>query len=438
MEKNFVQELKWRNMIQDIMPGTEDTLAEGMKTGYIGFDPTAASLTVGNLVALMLLKHFQECGHKPIIVMGGATGMIGDPSGKLAERQLLSFEIIQRNMTAQEKQIRKFLRFDDSSNSAEIVNNYDWFKDITLLDFLRDVGKHLTINYMTAKDSVKSRLESGLSFTEFSYQLLQGYDFYHLYQEKGCTLQMGGSDQWGNITAGTELIRRMSGGEAFAITTPLLTKADGTKFGKSEQGNIWLDPALTSPYHFYQFWVNSPDAESVKYLKYFTILTKKEINDLEIEHERAPHTRVLQKALAKLLTISVHSVSEYEMIIKSNDILFGAASEEDRLNFLQNLENEFQFIQVFSGIPEIDLEVNETGNRIDPQSIIDFLLQCRIFPSKSEARKMVDGGGISINLKKVDASFIIEQEVLKHGRWVIVQKGKKNYYRVQLRFTSRK
>lgn len=422
-------------MIQDIMPGTEGNLMEGMKVGYIGFDPTAPSLTVGNLVALMLLKHFQDCGHKPIVVMGGATGMIGDPSGKAEERKLLSPGVIQENLEHQKEQFLKFLNFEEKENSAEIVNNYDWFKNTSLLDFLRDVGKHLTVSYMLAKDSVKSRLEGGLSFTEFSYQLLQGYDFYHLYENKKCTLQMGGSDQWGNITAGTELIRRMGGGEAFALTTPLLTKADGTKFGKSEKGNIWLDPKLTSPYQFYQFWINTPDLEASKYLRYFTTLNQESIVALEKEHLETPHQRILQKALAEELTIRVHSKNDLDRAIKASELLFGNSSGEESIQFLKNLtelELADYFLDVFEaendkGQDDVGPSFMNTNNL--PISILDLVLKYEIFPSKSEARKMILGGGISINkVKQTDENKKMDKEDFLHGSYLLLQKGKKNYF----------
>jgi len=397
--------------------------------GYIGFDPTAPSLTVGNLVALMLLKHFQNCGHKPIVVMGGATGMIGDPSGKAEERKLLSLEKIHDNLTKQKAQFLKFLDFEEGPHQAEIVNNYDWFKNTSLLDFLRDVGKHLTINYMIAKDSVKSRLETGLSFTEFSYQLLQGYDFFHLFQEKNCILQMGGSDQWGNITAGTELIRRMAGGEAFAITTPLLTKSDGTKFGKSEQGNIWLDPELTSPYQFYQFWINTPDIEAGKYLRYFTLLSQDEILNLENEHEKSPHLRLIQKALAEELTIRVHHVKALETAQKASDLLFGNTSGKESLDFLKTLSQK-ELLEIFSGVPQFTLSHDLWSSGDEGIRIQDLLAQyTQVFPSKGEAKKMIAGGGLSLNKEKIqEDQYLVKKEDLIQGQYLVVQKGKKNYY----------
>jgi len=416
-------------MVQDIMPGTEEALMKKPGVGYIGFDPTAPSLTVGNLVALMLLKHFQNCGHKPIVVMGGATGMIGDPSGKAEERKLLSLEKIHDNLTKQKAQFLKFLDFEEGPHQAEIVNNYDWFKNTSLLDFLRDVGKHLTINYMIAKDSVKSRLETGLSFTEFSYQLLQGYDFFHLFQEKNCILQMGGSDQWGNITAGTELIRRMAGGEAFAITTPLLTKSDGTKFGKSEQGNIWLDPELTSPYQFYQFWINTPDIEAGKYLRYFTLLSQDEILNLENEHEKSPHLRLIQKALAEELTIRVHHVKALETAQKASDLLFGNTSGKESLDFLKTLSQK-ELLEIFSGVPQFTLSHDLWSSGDEGIRIQDLLAQyTQVFPSKGEAKKMIAGGGLSLNKEKIqEDQYLVKKEDLIQGQYLVVQKGKKNYY----------
>ncbi len=433
--KDFVEELQWRGMIQDRIPGVESHLKESSRIGYIGFDPTAKSLTVGNLVALMLLKHFQECGHKPIIVMGGATGMIGDPSGKAEERKLLSLEIIQENLHHQEKQFRKFLDFEEVNNKAEIVNNFDWYKGMGVLDFLRDIGKHLTINYMLAKDSVKSRLETGLSFTEFSYQLLQGYDFYFLNKKMDCTLQMGGSDQWGNITSGTELIRRMGGEEAFAITTPLLTKSDGTKFGKSESGNIWLDSELTTPFQFYQFWINVPDIEAGKYLRYFTTLTKTEIEDLELKHALAPHTRILQKTLGEYLTSIVHSNEDLETAQKASDLLFGNKSGKENLEFLKGLDPR-DIKKIFKEVPTLYFPLLDFGSGYSILNLLteDILFKEEknegiIFKSKTEAKKLIAGGGLSINFEKVvDENLSIRREDLIHHQFLMVQKGKKNFY----------
>ncbi|HYG40933.1 MAG TPA: tyrosine--tRNA ligase [Cytophagales bacterium] len=423
--KNLVEELKWRGMIQDIMPGTEEQLNKEMTPAYVGFDPTAKSLHIGHLVSIMLLKHLQLAGHKPLALVGGATGMIGDPSGKSEERNFLSEEALKYNQECLKKQLSKFLDFNSGANSAEIVNNYDWFKDAGFLWFLRDVGKHLTINYMMAKDSVKKRLETGISFTEFSYQLLQGYDFYYLYKNKGVRLQMGGSDQWGNITSGTELIRRKDGGEAFALTCPLITKADGTKFGKSEGGNVWLDPELTSPYKFYQFWLNCSDEDSINYIKIFTLLSHTEITSLIEEHKKAPHLRTLQKALAEEITIRVHSREDFEMAVKASEILFGKSTNDDLLSL-----NEETLLSVFEGVPQVLVSkslLDETKNVLD---FLSTVTENQIFPSKGEARKMIQGGGISINKMKVES---VEQEInfgLLKDKYLLVQKGKKNYYLV--------
>lgn len=423
--KNLVEELKWRGMIQDIMPGTEEQLNKEMTPAYVGFDPTAKSLHIGHLVSIMLLKHLQLAGHKPLALVGGATGMIGDPSGKSEERNFLSEEALKYNQECLKKQLSKFLDFNSGANSAEIVNNYDWFKDAGFLWFLRDVGKHLTVNYMMAKDSVKKRLETGISFTEFSYQLLQGYDFYYLYKNKGVRLQMGGSDQWGNITSGTELIRRKDGGEAFALTCPLITKADGSKFGKSEGGNVWLDPELTSPYKFYQFWLNCSDEDSINYIKIFTLLSYTEITSLIEEHKKAPHLRTLQKALAEEITIRVHSREDFEMAVKASEILFGKSTNDDLLSF-----NEETLLSVFEGVPQVIVKkslLDETKNVLD---FLSTVTENQIFPSKGEARKMIQGGGISINKMKVESA---EQEInfgLLKDKYMLVQKGKKNYYLV--------
>jgi len=425
--KNFVEELKWRGMVHDIMPGTEEQLNKEITSGYIGFDPTASSLTVGNLVAIMTLVHFQNAGHKPVALVGGATGMIGDPSGKSEERKLLSEDALKHNQECIKKQLSKFLNFNAGSNSAELVNNYDWFKNFGFIDFLRDVGKHLTVNYMMSKESVKKRLETGISFTEFSYQLLQGYDYLHLYKEKKCKLQMGGSDQWGNITAGTELIRRMDGGEAYALTVPLLTKSDGTKFGKSEGGNVWLDPALTSPYKFYQFWLNLSDEEAVKFIKIFTLLSKEEIELLEKEHSTAPHERALQKALAKDITIRVHSEEDYITAVKASDILFGKSTTED----LKSL-NEELLLNIFEGVPQVEIssaDYNATANITD---LLSTITQSQIFPSKGEARKMIAAGGVSINKIKLTEPDQKPEFELLQNKYLLVQKGKKNYYLVKV------
>jgi len=425
--KNFVEELKWRGMIQDIIPGTEEQLSKEMTIGYIGFDPTADSLGIGNLVQIMTLLHFQQAGHKPIALIGGATGMVGDPSGKSAERNLLSEDILQYNLACQKKQLEKFLNFNSGVNSAEIVNNYDWFKNFTFLDFIRDVGKYLTVNYMLAKDSVQKRLETGMSFTEFSYQLVQGYDFFHLWQNKKVMLQMGGSDQWGNIVAGTELISRKGNGKAFALTTPLIKKADGTKFGKTEGGNVWLDPAKTSPYKFYQFWLNSSDEDAANYIRIFTLFSKEEIEAIEEQHKTAPHERALQKALAKDITIRVHSEEDYNTAIKASEILFGKSTTED----LKSL-NEDTLLSVFEGVPQVEISISDfqaTGNVTDLLSVVT---QLQIFPSKGEARKMIAAGGVSINKDKLSGpEQKIEFELLLK-KYLLVQKGKKNYFLVKI------
>lgn len=427
--KNFVEELRWRGMLHDMMPGTEELLNSGkVVSAYIGFDPTADSLGVGNLVQVMTLVHFQRCGHKPIALVGGATGMVGDPSGKSQERNLLSEETLQHNLTSQKKQLEQFLDFSSGANAAEIVNNYDWFKNFTFLDFIRDAGKHITVNYMMAKDSVKKRItgeeKEGMSFTEFTYQLIQGYDFYWLWKNKNISLQMGGSDQWGNITTGTELIRRMGAGEAFALTTPLIKKADGTKFGKSESGNIWLDRNRTSPYQFYQFWLNAADADAVNYIKIFSIKGKEEIEAIVAEHNLAPHTRVLQKALAQEVTTRVHSAEDYEMAVKASEILFGNATQE-ALNSIP----EDVFLSVFEGVPQYTVakENLELG-----LNVVELLAtETSIFSSKGETRKMIEGGGLSINKEKVaSADIIVKKEQLLNSKYLLVQKGKKNYFLV--------
>lgn len=421
--KNFVEELKWRGMLHDSMPGTEEYLLKNQTTAYVGFDPTAASLTIGNLVTIMMLVHFQHAGHTPMALVGGATGMIGDPSGKSEERNFLSEETLRLNQEGIRNQLTKFLNFDCGSNSATLVNNYDWFKGIGFLEFLRDAGKHLTVNYMMAKDSVKTRMETGISFTEFSYQLLQGYDYCHLYKNNNVRLQMGGSDQWGNITTGTTLIKKMADGAAFAITTPLLTKADGTKFGKSAGGNIWLDPKLTSPYKFYQFWLNSADEDVSRFIRIFTLLTKVEIEALEAEHTKAPHERLLQKTLAKEITIRVHSEEEYEMAIKASEILFGKSVTED----LQVL-NEATLLSVFEGIPLIEISKSILEEKPNVLDLLSTLTNLEVFPSKGEARKMIQGGGVSINKIKINSSEEIVNYPLLLDNYLLVQKGKKNYY----------
>lgn len=428
--KNFVEELKWRGMIHDIMPGAEEQLKKEMTAGYVGFDPTASSLTIGNLVTIMLLVHFQQAGHKPFALVGGATGMIGDPSGKSEERKFLSEETLRHNQECIKNQLSKFLDFNSGPNSAELVNNYDWFKGMGFLQFLREAGKHLTVNYMMAKDSVKKRLETGISYTEFSYQLIQGYDYYHLYKEKNCRLQMGGSDQWGNITAGTELIRRMSDekSEAFALTCPLITKADGTKFGKSEGGNVWLDPALTSPYKFYQFWLNASDEDAAKWIRIFTLFSKEEIEALENQHAQAPHERLIQKSLAKDITIRVHSEEEYNNAIKASEVLFGQASVE----ILQEID-EPTLLSVFEGVPQISISKSNWESNPVVLELLSTLSELNIFPSKSEARKMIQGGGVSINKTKVSAPDQASNEFnLLQNKYLLVQKGKKNYFLIQI------
>ncbi len=419
--KNFVEDLKWKGMLHDIMPGTEELLNKEMVTGYIGFDPTADSLGVGNLVQIMTLVHFQRAGHKPIALVGGATGMVGDPSGKSQERNLLSEEVLQHNLACQKAQLEKFLDFNCGENSAEIVNNYDWFKDFTFLNFIRDVGKYITVNYMLAKDSVKNRLENGMSFTEFTYQLVQGYDFHHLHQNKGVKLQMGGSDQWGNITTGTELIRKKSGGEAFALTTPLIKKADGTKFGKSEKGNIWLSAEKTTPYEFYQFWLNAADEDCENFIKIFSLREQDEINSLIAEHREAPHLRKLQKALAEEITERVHSRKELEKAQQASDILFGKATEE----VLRRLDGK-TLLAVFAGVPQFEVSRSLLNNGIP---ILELLAgETSVFSSKGEARKMIQANGVSINKTKISLDKQLETDDLVKDRYVIVQKGKKNYF----------
>ncbi len=426
--KNLIEELTWRGMIQDIMPGTNEQLNKEMTTGYIGFDPTADSLHIGNLVPIILLIHLQKCGHKPIALVGGATGMVGDPSGKSEERNLLSEDILNHNVSKVKLQLEKFLNFDPAlPNSAEMVNNYDWFKQISFLDFIRDTGKHITVNYMMSKDSVRKRLESdnGMSFTEFTYQLVQGYDYYWLNKNKGCKLQMGGSDQWGNIVTGTELIRRKSSAEAFAFTCPLITKADGGKFGKSEKGNVWLDTSKTSPYQFYQFWLNAADADAIKYIKIFTFLSKEEIDSLIAQHTGNEHQRILQKRLAEEVTCFVHSRLEYEFAVKASEILFN----NDTAEILQQL-NEEQLLQVMEGIPTVTYSLTDLQKGVD---IVSFLADTNIFPSKGEARKMVQGGGININKIKVESiELIINESFLLNAKYLLVQKGKKNYTLVKM------
>ncbi|WP_422356806.1 tyrosine--tRNA ligase [Roseivirga pacifica] len=423
MSNPLVEELKWRGMVHDMMPGTEEQLSKEVTTGYVGFDPTADSLHIGNLVPVMLLVHLQRTGHKPVALVGGATGMVGDPSGKSAERPMLDLDKLNHNLNSQKKQLQKFLNFDCGENSAEIVNNYDWFKDISFLDFIRDTGKHITVNYMMSKDSVKNRLETGMSFTEFTYQLVQGYDFYHLYNEKNCRLQMGGSDQWGNIVTGTELIRRKVQGEAFALTAPLIKKADGSKFGKSEGGNVWLDAEKTSPYKFYQYWLNTSDEDASNFIRIFTLLSKEEIEALEKEHNEAPHLRVLQKALAEDITIRVHSKEDLDTAIKASNLLFGKSTTED----LESID-EKTLLAVFEGVPQVDITASELA---EAEGYIDLLSTTTkevIFKSKGEARRMLQGGGVSINKAKIEDMNAKPEIKLLQDKYFLVQKGKKNYY----------
>jgi len=425
---NFVEELRWRGMIQDIMPGTEEKLMEGPQAAYVGIDPTADSLHIGHLVSVMILKHFQRCGHKPIALVGGATGMIGDPSMKSAERNLLDEDTLNHNVACLKAQLSRFLDFDsDAPNAAELVNNYDWMKDYTFIHFIRDIGKHITVNYMMAKDSVKKRLSrdssEGMSFTEFSYQLMQGYDFYWLWKHKGCILQFGGSDQWGNITTGNELIRRMDGGEAFALTCPLIRKADGTKFGKTEKGNIWLDPERTSPYEFYQFWLNVADVDAESYIRIFTMLDRQTIEDLIARHRENPGARELQKVLAREVTLMCHGQEALDKAVEASQMLFGGNSEA-----LKRLD-ERTFLAVFADVPSFEIHKEDL-----PCNIMDFLaVKTAIMPSKGEARKMVQGGGISLNKDKVTG---IERDVtaddIVNGHYILAQKGKKNYFIVNV------
>ena len=422
---NFVEELRWWGMLHDIMPGTEEELNKGMVSGYIGFDPTADSLHVGHLTQIMTLIHFQRAGHKPFALVGGATGMVGDPSGKSAERNLLSEDVLNRNVEALKSQLSKFLDFEgDATNRAEMVNNYDWFKSFTFLDFIRDVGKHITVNYMMAKDSVKKRLEgeTGMSFTEFTYQLVQGYDFYWLWKNKSCIVQMGGSDQWGNIVTGTEMIRRKESGTAFAITTQLIKKADGTKFGKTESGAVWLDAKKTSPYKFYQFWLNAADDDAKSWIRIFSLKSKEEIEAIEAEHDQAPHLRTLQKALASEITVRTHSEEALQTALKTSDFLFGNGS----VDFLESLSDD-EILEVFEGIQQFNIS---KGELVEGVSATDLLAEkSQVFPSKGEAKKMIKGGGVSLNRTKIaDEAQIINQKSLVKGKYLIAQKGKKNYF----------
>ena len=426
MTSNFVEELKWRGMLHDAMPGTEEHLMNEMQSAYVGIDPTADSLHIGHLVGVMMLRHFQLAGHKPYALIGGATGMIGDPSGKSAERNLLDEPTLRHNQEAIKEQLSRFLDFDgDGDNAAILVNNYDWMKDFSFLDFIRDVGKHITVNYMMAKDSVKKRLSAeskeGMSFTEFTYQMVQGYDFLYLYQNHNCTLQMGGSDQWGNITTGTELIRRIGGGKGYALTCPLITKADGTKFGKTEGGNIWLDSERTSPYKFYQYWLNTSDVDAEKYIKIFTFLSKEEIDELIKEHQEAPHMRALQKRLAEEITVMVHSQEDLENAQKASNILFGRSTSED----LKGL-NEKTFLDVFDGVPQAEISKEELTPGLD---MIGALADKTGFlASNSEARRELKQNSISVNKEKVKADYLITDSDLINGKFVLLQRGKKNYF----------
>lgn len=421
---NFVDELRWRGMLHDIMPDTEEKLNEGITSGYIGFDPTADSLHIGHLTQIMTLIHFQNAGHKPVALVGGATGMVGDPSGKSDERNLQTPEMVEHNLAGMKKQLARFLNFDDSPNAAVMVNNADWFKNMNFLDFIRDVGKHITVNYMMAKDSVKKRLEgdNGMSFTEFSYQLVQGYDFYYLWKHHHCVVQMGGSDQWGNIVTGTELIRRKEGGTAYAITTQLIKKADGTKFGKTESGTVWLDPEKTSPYKFYQFWLNASDEDVKQWIRIFTLKDKATIESLEKEHDAAPHLRILQKALAEDITVRTHSKEALETALKTSAFLFGNGS----LEFLKTLDEKSVF-EIFEGVPQFNMAKNILTNGTDVASLLAE--HTAVFPSKGEVKKTIQGGGLSINKAKVEnMTAVISADDLINDRFIVVQKGKKNYF----------
>jgi len=422
VKSNFVEELRWRGIIHDLMPGTEEQLLKESTTGYIGFDPTADSLHIGHLSQIMTLLNFQKAGHKPVALVGGATGMVGDPSGKSAERNLLSEEVLQHNVSSVKGQLEKFLDFT-GNNAAEMVNNYDWFKEFKFLDFIRDVGKHITVNYMMSKDSVQKRLESGLSFTEFSYQLVQGYDFYWLYTNKNCKLQMGGSDQWGNIVTGTELIRRKSNGDAFALTTKLITKADGSKFGKTESGNIWLDAKKTSPYKFYQYWLNTSDEDATNFIKTFTQFGREETSALIEEHMKAPHLRKLQQVLAQDITTRVHSKADFETALKASNILFGNSTTEE----LQSLDED-TLLAVFEGVPQTSISRGDLENCPSVTDLLSVTTQNLVFPSKGEARKMIQAGGVSINKIKVSDAGAKASFDLLQNKYLLAQKGKKNYY----------
>lgn len=428
MALNFIEELRWRGMIHDVMPGTEEQLSKEVTAGYIGFDPTADSLHIGHLVQIMTLVHFQRCGHKPVALVGGATGMVGDPSGKSAERNLLSEDILNHNVDCVKQQLEKFLDFAGTSG-AQLVNNYDWFKEFKFLDFIRDVGKHITISYMMSKDSVQKRLETGLSFTEFTYQLVQGYDFYWLHQNKNCKLQMGGSDQWGNIVTGTELIRRKAEGDAFALTTKLITKADGTKFGKTEGGNVWLDPKKTSPYKFYQYWLNVSDIDAENFIKIFTLKSKDEIDALVAENTTAPHLRKLQHALAEEITIRVHSKDEYEKAVKASGFLFGNSSMADLLEF-----DEALFLDIMDGVPTVSISKTLLAEKPQIVDLLSVHTENKIFSSKGEARKMISAGGVSINKIKIkdQQQFDTTELPVYKDKYLLAQKGKKNYFLIKV------
>ena len=416
---NFVEELRWRGMIHDIMPGTQEQFKKELTSAYIGFDPTSDSLHIGSLVQIMILVHLQKAGHKPFALVGGATGMVGDPSGKSKERNLLDEKTLDDNLAFVQKQLEQFLDFDCGKNSAEVVNNYDWIKGVSFLDFIRDVGKHISINYMLAKDSVKSRLDTGMSFTEFSYQLVQGYDFYWLWKNKNCKVQLGGSDQWGNIVTGTELIRRKGEGQAFAVTTPLIQKSDGGKFGKTEEGNVWLDKTKTSPYKFYQFWLNSSDEDAKNFIKIFTLKTQEEISKLTAEHEETPHLRILQNAIANEVTTRVHSKEDLEMAIKASSILFGNSTAKD----LKNLDED-TFLSVFEGVPQF--EMTKAGLSV---GILDVLAEkTQVFASKGEARRLMQSNAVRINKERITEDFQLSENNLLNGKYILAQKGKKNYF----------
>ena len=424
---DFIRELQWRGMIHDMTPGTEEQLRKEMTSAYIGFDPTAPSLHIGNLATIMLLMHFQLAGHKPFALVGGATGMVGDPSGKSEERNLLDEETLRINQAGVRKQLEKFLNFDCGANSAVMVNNYDWFKNMGYLEFLRDAGKYITVNYMMAKDSVKSRLETGLSYTEFSYQMLQGYDFYYLFAQHGVKLQMGGSDQWGNITTGTEYIRRKSGGEAYALTTPLITRADGAKFGKTESGNVWLDPKITSPYHFYQFWLNIADEDAKTLIRVFTLLDQEKISNLIRQHDEDPQKRILQKTLAKEITVRVHSRQEYDKAVSASNILFGKSTTED----LGNIDED-TLLSVFEGVPQQSISSNDLIKTSDIADLLSVTTSGLIFQSKGEARRMIKGGGVSINKIRIESPEQRPDFTLLQNKYLLVQKGKKNYFLIKV------